>query len=198
MKEYVNHDSDIREDLFEFLEQNFGRVRFLEELTIGRSRADIVMVTGNALYGIEIKSDADTYARLPSQVRNYNRYFDYNIIAAGSTHALHAGEHVPDHWGIITMEFVNGKPDFYIARLPRKNPECRMKYKLSILWRPELARIQERNNMFRYKEKSKQFVQEKIMEKISGEQLHEEISAELFERDYTAIAKEIDDYRKGI
>ncbi|MCR5795571.1 MAG: sce7726 family protein [Solobacterium sp.] len=198
MSEHIRHDRDIREDLFEFLENCYGRVRFLEELTVGRARADIVMVTPNALYGIEIKSDADTYTRLPAQVRNYNKFFDYNFIAAGSTHAHHAAEHVPEHWGIISMEVVDGKADFYIVRLPRRNPKCALKNKLSILWRPELAEIQQRNGMFRYRERSKKFVQEKILEKIEAERLHEEISAELFERDYTMIEKQIDDFRRGI
>ena len=57
-------DKDIREPLFDFLEETYGKVRILEEKTMGKSRADVVMVTPDALYGIEIKSDADTYARL--------------------------------------------------------------------------------------------------------------------------------------
>ena len=60
------HDRDIREPLFEFLEDSFGRIRILEEKTMGRSRADIVMVTDHALFGLEIKSDKDTYVRLAS------------------------------------------------------------------------------------------------------------------------------------
>ena len=38
------------------------------------------MITPDFLYGIEIKSDADTYARLEKQVKNYNWYYDRNII----------------------------------------------------------------------------------------------------------------------
>ncbi len=38
------HDKDIREPLFEFLEETFGKVRIIEEKTMGRSRADIVMM----------------------------------------------------------------------------------------------------------------------------------------------------------
>ena len=37
----------------------------------GRARADVVMITETALYGIEIKSDADTYTRLEKQIKNY-------------------------------------------------------------------------------------------------------------------------------
>ena len=38
------YDKDIREPLFEFLEETYGKVRFLEEQVMGQSRADIVMV----------------------------------------------------------------------------------------------------------------------------------------------------------
>ena len=38
------HDKDIREPLFEFLEEVYGKVRILEEKTMGKSRADVVMV----------------------------------------------------------------------------------------------------------------------------------------------------------
>ena len=62
------HDKDIREPLFDYLEETYGKIRILEEKMMGRSRADVVMVTEYALYGIEIKSDADTYARLPGSV----------------------------------------------------------------------------------------------------------------------------------
>ena len=68
------HDRDIREPLFEFLEDSFGKIRILEEKTMGRSRADIVMVTESGLTGIEIKSDKDTYVRLTSQIKDYDKY----------------------------------------------------------------------------------------------------------------------------
>ena len=47
-----------------FLEEKYGKVHFFEDHRIGNSRADMVMVTEHALVGIEIKSDADSYARL--------------------------------------------------------------------------------------------------------------------------------------
>ena len=80
---------------------------------MGSSRTDVVMVTPEAVYGIEIKSDADSYAR------------------------------------------------------------------------PELAHIQERNNMPKYKEKSKKFVIDKILEKVPEETLQLQVCEELLQRDYT-------------
>ena len=155
------------------------------------------MVIPGALVGIEIKSDADTYARLESQVRDYNQHFDYNYIVTGSRHALHIEEHVPVWWGIVTVEEIGGEADFYLLRNARENPHVDNKKKLNLLWRPELAHIQKLNMLPKYKGKSKAFVVEKILEKVSPEMLAEQISEELFERDYDRISDTIQEYKKN-
>ena len=99
-------DKDIREPLFDFLEEMCGKIRILEEKQIGKSRADIVMVL------------------------------------------------------------------------------------------PELAHIQELNEMPKYKEKSKQFVIDKIAERIPEDTLSKQISNALFERDYNEIEHVIQDFKK--
>ncbi|MBQ6468869.1 MAG: sce7726 family protein [Lachnospiraceae bacterium] len=194
-------DSDIREPLFDFLENTYGKIRIIEEKTMGRSRADIVMVTPEELYGIEIKSDADTYGRLESQVRDYDRFFDRNIAVVGTSHAMHIHEHIPEHWGIITVEAGDPKPDFYFLRRPGKNPEMDWEKKLSVLWKPELAQIQEWNGMPKYKEKSRQFVARKIAERIPDrireDTLRGQVSGILFERDYSTVDETLREYRKG-
>lgn len=129
------YDKDIRDPLFDFLEETYGKIRIIEEKQMGRSRADVVMVLPDAVCGIEIKSDADTYTRLKRQVRDYNQYFDCNYIVVGTSHAMHVEEHVPDWWGIITVEIENGRVDFYILRQARENPKRNRKKKLSMLWR---------------------------------------------------------------
>ena len=193
------HDKDIREPLFDFLEETYGKIRIIEEKTMGRSRADVVMVTPDALYGIEIKSDADTYVRLSGQVKDYDKYYDYNYVVAGTSHALHIRDHVPVYWGVITVEMVDDRLDFYILRQPQMNPKVTWKKKMEILWRPELAMIQEWNQMPKYKEKSKSFVvgkiAERVPEKIADERLRQQISEILFERDYTTVAEELSNYR---
>lgn len=194
-------DKDIREPLFTFLEETYGKIRILEEKTMGKSRADIVMVTPKALYGIEIKSDADTYVRLADQIKDYDKYFDYNIVVVGTSHGEHIPEHVPEYWGIITVEIVDGAFDFYCLRRPMPNPKWKWKRKLELLWRPELAQIQEWNEMPKYKEMSKARVSDKILErvpeKISEEVLARQISEILFERDYSKVKETLAQYRKG-
>ncbi|MGN0496346.1 MAG: sce7726 family protein [Lachnospiraceae bacterium] len=182
-------DKDIREPLFDFLDETYGKNRILEEKTMGRSRADVVMVTPKALYGIEIKSDADTYARLARQVRDYDRYYDYNYVVVGTSHALHIREHVPKYWGVITVELVDNVLDFYVLREPEINPKVTWKKKLEILWRPELAGLQELFNMPKYKNKSKGFIIGKMTERLSAGKIEEEILQKqvcdiLLERDY--------------
>lgn len=190
------YDKDIREPLFDFLDDIYVTNRIIEEKQMGRSRADVVLVTPEAVFGIEIKSDADTYARLKRQVRDYNLFYDYNYVVVGTSHAYHIEEHVPKWWGIITVEMENGKPDFYMLRQPDKNPRVKWNRKLSMLWRPELAHIQEINNMPKYKQKSKAFVIDKIIEKIPEEILQFQVCEELMQRDYNEIGKIIEAYKK--
>ncbi len=189
-------DKDIREPLFEYLEEQYDKVRILEEKTMGRSRADVVMVLEEEVVGVEIKSDADTYARLSRQVKDYDRFFDRNLVVVGTSHAHHVAEHIPDYWGIITVEEQGENCDFYMLREALENPKKKMLHKIRLLWRPELAHIQEINGMPAYKQKSKDFVQKKILEKIPEEVLQKQISDELFERDYTTIQETIRKFKR--
>ena len=194
----ILYDKDIREPLFVFLEETYGKTRILEEKRTGSARADAVMVTPEILYGIEIKSDADTYARLGKQVKNYDWYYDRNILVAGTSHAAHVKEHVPEWWGIITVEpDENGEADFYVLREAGANPKVRDRRKITILWRTELNRLLEKNGLPRYKEKSKFFVQDKLIEKVPGGILWPQAYEELFERDYNTIGQEIEEFRRN-
>ncbi len=197
MDRIILHDSDIREPLFDFLEEQYGKVRILEEKRTGRARADVVMITERYLYGIEIKSDADTYARLKRQVRYYDQYYDRNMVVVGSTHAAHAAEQVPEWWGIVSAEMIGGRMDFYVVREAENNPKIRNEKKITFLWRPELNRLLGMNGLPAYKQKSKAFVQKKLLDNVPEELLWTQAMNELFERDYNTIAEEIESYRKS-
>ena len=178
-------DKDIREPLFEFLEEKLGKVRFLEEKMMGRSRADVIMITEDQIVGIEIKSDADTYARLKRQVPDYCIYFDCNYVVVGSSHGEHVAEHVPDTWGIITVERLGCGLDFYLLRPAKPNPKAKLENKLRLLWHAELTHILKQCGMPAYARKSRKFIAEKLTAKVPQEILQPMISEELFERDYT-------------
>ena len=113
-------DADIREPLFLYLETRYGKVRIFEEKNIGTSRADVIAITDGELIGLEIKSDGDSYARLKSQIRNYNKYCGKNYLVVGASHRIHAGEHIPDFWGILVVSRdpdtkYNGKSKSFIC-----------------------------------------------------------------------------------
>lgn len=192
-------DQDIREPLFDFFDEKFGKVRIIEEKQIAKSRADVMLVLEEKLIGVEIKSDADIYARLARQVKDYNKFFDYNYVVVGSSHSKHIEEHVPEYWGIIEAISKEESVEFNVLREPEINKRAqrtyKMKRKLSILWRPELSHIQEINGMPKYKQRSKDFVITKIMEKVPWDLLHKQISEELFQRDYNTINQVIQDWK---
>ena len=194
------YDKDIREPLFDFLDETFGKNRILEEKIIGNSRADVVMVTPEAIFGIEIKSDADTYARLKSQVKDYDKYYDLNFVVVGTSHAAHIEEHVPDYWGIITVEEADNNLDFYILRRPEPNPKVTWKRKLEMLWRPEIAVLQDEFKMPKYREKSKKFVLTKVLErlengKIDPKEFTLKMNELLIQRDYNSISETLKEYK---
>ncbi|MCR5251445.1 MAG: sce7726 family protein [Lachnospiraceae bacterium] len=189
--EIILRDRDIREPLFDWLDEKYGKIRILEEKVIGRVRADVVMVTPGLLYGIEIKSDADTYARLARQVRYYNWYYDRNIIVIGSKHAHHVKEHVPEWWGIISVEAdEKGRSDFYEVRQAAENPRVKDHRKIAILWRRELTALLQRNHLPKYAGKSKDFVRKKLLDTVPSELLWQQACEELFERDYSIFDEE--------
>ena len=181
------YDKDIRQPLCDYFEAKFGRVRFLEELLISKTRADMIMVTENGLVGIEIKSDADTYRRLARQIKDYDRYFDYNYVVVGSKHAAHVNEHVPAHWGIISVEQIKSRLDFYDIRQPQISPKAKLSNQLHLLWRRELAQIQSNNHLYKYTGKSRSFVEKYIKESIEPDSLHKQIIDILMDRDYTVF-----------
>ncbi len=159
------------------------------------------MITEDSIAGIEIKSDADTYARLARQVSDYDLYYDMNIVVVGTSHAMHIREHVPEHWGVITVEKEGDAFDFYVLREPGINEAVTFRRKLEFLWRPELVRIQEKFEMPAYKRSSKSFVIDKIASRaedglIDGAALQRQICELLFERDYNTIFEEINRYRE--
>ncbi|MBP5793334.1 MAG: sce7726 family protein [Spirochaetaceae bacterium] len=183
----VLYDKDIRPSLFDFLDSLYETNRIIEEKEMGRSRADAVLVTFKSIYGIEIKSDQDTYARLERQIKDYDKFFYKNYVVVGTRHAAHIAEHVPEYWGIITVEVADGKEDFYLLRKPLKNPNFNIKETLCLLWKSELTHILARNNFPLYKEKSKEYVRKRLLAYIPAEKLLKEVCIELMERDYTLI-----------
>ena len=185
------YDRDIREPVFDYLEERFGKTRVFEEKIIGRSRADILLLTEQQIIGLEIKSDADTYERLKRQVRDYNKYCDANYIIIGKSHEKHVEEHIPKVWGILTVQCRNKEICIEEMRPAQENTKMKRDQQISLMWRPELQHLLEINHLPMYRQKSKKFVQQKLLEKLEWEVLKPQMCEELFERDYTLWDEEV-------
>ncbi len=178
------HDADIRPLLFDFLDERHGKVRTFEELNIGDCRADVYAVLPDRTVGFEIKSDADTYARLARQTVVYDRYCDYCYAVVGGTHTRIA-EHVPPHWGIITVAESEKGYSLTELRPAEKSPKVKTANKLKLLWKRELFQLLANNSFPKYAQKSRKFISDYLLEKLSEEELCLQICDILFERDYT-------------
>jgi hypothetical protein len=191
------YDEDVRDPLFDYLEERFGKIRIFEEKIIGKSRADMIMLTEDRLTGIEIKSDVDTYERLKRQVKDYDKYCDCNYVAVGKTHEKHVEKHVPETWGIFIVSVEKGEILIEEKRMAVENPKVKKERQITFLWRPELQRLLEKNKLPKYKQKSKRFVQQKLLEKMEWAKLKLQMCEELFERDYTLWDEEMEAYQKS-
>ncbi len=184
------YDKNIREPLFDWLELQFGKSRIFEEKVMGKSRADVILILPQEIIGIEIKSNADTYARLKKQVRSYNQFCDRNYIVTGLRHLKHVGDHIPSSWGILCIYEDKGHIQIEIHREATLNPLCKPKSQFSWAWKEELFHILALHSMPKYRQKSKAFIVDKLLEKVPLSVLKTEFCQELFERDYTIYNEE--------
>jgi hypothetical protein len=115
----------------------------LDELGLrhGSCRIDIAVVNGS-LHGYEIKSDADTLARLPDQVYTYSQVLDRATLVVGERHHVHARSLLPDWWGIkIARMDVNGIVTFETIKAEQENETINPVALAELLWKPEVSSI---------------------------------------------------------
>lgn len=183
-------DEDIRILLFDFLDLRYPKVRTFEEKVMGKSRSDVVALLPDALVGIEIKSDADTYARLATQVKDYDKFFDMNYIVVGSSHLRRVAEHIPTHWGILHVDQTEEEPIIREVRAAGQNPKIKLKTQFVFMWKRELWALLKLNNLPAYKQKSRKFIIDTLLSKVDEHTLKMQMCDMLFERDYSIFEVE--------
>ncbi len=182
-------ESEMKDAFFWYLDGVYEKVRVIEEKVIGKSRADMVAVLPDRLIGFELKSDSDSYQRLATQIKDYDKYFDYNYLVVGKTHRKQAAKHVPNHWGIICISEVedSGAAAVETLKEAQPNPKLKMRWQMSLLWRSEMANIQRLNGLYKYSGKKRLHVINYIIESVEKELLKKQLCDELFERDYSVF-----------
>ena len=98
------------------------------------------------------------------------------------------------------MEKIGEQFDFYVVREPVRNPKREkavlFRNQVSFLWRPELAHIQEINELPKYNYLGKDKLIRKMIEKLPQERLKKQVCEELMERDYNTIKERIENYKE--
>ena len=82
-----------------FLRQN---VTAAFEIKVHRSRADFLTLNGVSK-SFEIKSALDNLQKLPKQINDYLRVFDYNYLVIDECHYKKVLTIIPDHYGIMVL-----------------------------------------------------------------------------------------------
>ena len=177
-------DKDIREKLYDYLDERYGKVRTIEEKVILKSRADMLAIIDGEIIGIEIKSDSDTYTRLKTQIKDYEKFCDKCYVAVGESH-IHISEHVPDHWGIIVVSSDN----VIVDRDASDCPKVKINNQLDILWRAELYAVQMKEGLPKLSNWKRRDIYKRLIETCGEEQVKLDLTEQLFERDYTIFEK---------
>lgn len=167
-------DFEIRQALIRQIEKENQRhknssYRIIEELSVcdGEARVDIAVANGR-LCGYEIKSDADTFDRLPNQISCYNTTFDKMTIVVGKKYTDKVKDVVPEWWG-IKIAYINkfGNVSITNIRSPKVNKELNAYRLTQLLWKEEMLNILKENNIKGISNKSRYRLREIASEQIS-------------------------------
>lgn len=128
-------DEDIRRTLL----QELAGIPHREEVGIYGSVVDVLSYGEDGLHGFEIKSDADTLSRLPTQAHAYGRGFERVTLVVGRKLSGSALEQIPEWWGvkIAAADPVEGVV-LDELRPSQLNPLLNRRGLLALLWRAEL------------------------------------------------------------
>ena len=132
----------IRHALTQELTKDFVNCQgiIIDELSIcgGLARIDIAVIN-SSFHGYEIKSQADTFRRLESQISYYNRCLEYVTLVISSNHVDKSFSICPDWWGITEVKSGENEIVFHEHRNCIKNPSIDPNAIVQLLWKEEAA-----------------------------------------------------------
>ena len=113
--------------------------RIVDEMEIccGDARVDIAVINGK-LHGFEIKSEADTLARLQGQISAYNQVFDTMTIICGENHLGSIVKMIPEWWGIYVAKINFGNIELTRFRCAEINQTVSGLALAQLLWKSEM------------------------------------------------------------
>lgn len=132
--------NEIRDALKTYL----NRPSYLEEFTFydNGTIADL-LDTSDKLIGYEIKSNSDTYTRLPKQILGYNSTCEKVYMVVGDKKSKSVFNHIPDFYGVMvaSRDEIGGTINFELLREAQQNPHRSIQSLLMWLPSVELKRF---------------------------------------------------------
>ncbi|WP_312770267.1 sce7726 family protein [Pseudoxanthomonas mexicana] len=157
------------------------RYSFLEELRLhgGEVRADLVHV--EQMHCFEIKSEADSLARLINQGSRYTLVFDRVTLVLAERHVAKAIDMLPPWWGVLVLEAATGQ--FVSLREAGMNVRHHADSLASVLTKDEALHILEDAGAVRgWRSKSLYLIQQHIAQMFPMDELKLHIRGALLAR----------------
>jgi len=186
-REYCLKDIDIRKEIHSFSTLPFyekSNYKVIDELVVGLEDARIdIAAIGNSFYGLEIKSDVDSFYRLPSQIDAYNRIFDFLYLVVGDRFLEKAFKVIPDWWGLVHVFKNEMGTSTEIVRKATRNVSVN-KYSLAnMLWKNEMILLLNSHNAERgLTKKERETLAQQIVEELSLEELQDGVRKAITQR----------------
>lgn len=138
-----------------------------------RRRIDIALLTPTRLEGYEIKSDADSLARLHEQATDYQRTFHRLTLVTTAKHRDRAAEILPPIWGIIlATQTPTGKIRLTTWRKADENTGTDPMATAQLLWREEaLDELRARGLATGMSKLARHYIWKKLAEEVPPKEL---------------------------
>jgi hypothetical protein len=118
---------------------------------LGLVHADVIVDVADInahLHGFQIKSAADSLARLPRQIRLYEECLEKLTIVCDKKHSRGVSALAPDWCGILEVtKGARGGISFVTLKAPKLNPHVRAARLAHLLWRPEAVELLRKLNV---------------------------------------------------
>lgn len=131
-------DSDLRIRLLEYIARTYsGADHFvaLEARYASKMRRADVLVVSDHSHAYEIKSDVDRLDRLPDQLKDYRRTFDFLTVVTTKTHARKVTKLLGGNDGLIVISDQGACE----IKAPKRNKKIAKKNMVSMCSKPVLA-----------------------------------------------------------
>ncbi len=138
-------DADVRPPLMRLIQETYPEALVLPEMGLeyGLVRMDVAALSPTCLHGYEVKADADTLRRLPTQAISYSAVMDRCTLVAGARHLERGQALVPDWWGLVLARPGQDGVTLEEVRPAADNPSPNAGATLHLLWRAELLALLE-------------------------------------------------------